>query len=42
MRDMKNYGLTWREKNQDMIKIVADGAVLGVLLIVLCILMLAM
>lgn len=41
MRDMKNSKLTWKEKHEDMAhlaKTVADGLILGVLGIVLCIL----
>lgn len=42
MRDMKNDKLAWKEKHEDMValaKTVADGLILGVLSIVLCILM---
>lgn len=41
MRDMKNDRLTWKERNEDMAhlaKTVADGLILAVLGIVLCIL----
>ncbi len=41
MRDMKNDRLTWKERHEDMVhlaKVVADGLILGVLGIVLCIL----